>query len=152
MAVIDKLNAMFGPLVEDLGYEFVGLEYHPHPSNGMLRIYIDNAEAGIDVDDCAKVSREVSALLDVEDPISGHYNLEVSSPGMDRPLFRPDQYAQFIGETVKLTVSVPVEGRRKFTAEIRAVDGDQITIAQDGEDVVIEHPNVAKARLVPVFD
>jgi ribosome maturation factor RimP len=137
------------PLVEQLGYEWVGLEYHPHASNGILRIYIDHPENGIGLDDCATVSREVSALLDVDDPIKGHYNLEVSSPGMDRPLFTPEQFGRFTGEQVKVSLHAPVDGRRKLRATIGAVDNMMIQLVVDGETGTIDHGNVAKARLVP---
>ncbi|MEM9531245.1 MAG: ribosome maturation factor RimP [Pseudomonadota bacterium] len=149
MAVKDKLNNLLSPLVEQLGYEWVGLEYHPHASNGILRIYIDQPETGIGLEDCAAVSREVSALLDVDDPIQGHYNLEVSSPGMDRPLFTADQFARYTGEQVKVSLQAPVDGRRKLRATIGAVEDEKIQLIVDGETITIDHGNVAKARLVP---
>ena len=114
-----KLTNLLKPLIEDLGYEFVGLEQRSHPKNPVLAIYIDRPE-GISVEDCERVSREVAALLDVEDPIQGHYSLEISSPGLDRPLFNLQQFEQFRGETVKVTVYAPVEGRRKFKGAILA--------------------------------
>ncbi|NBB92557.1 MAG: ribosome maturation factor RimP, partial [Gammaproteobacteria bacterium] len=83
----DKLEALLAPLVADLGYEFVGIEYQSNPKNRLIRLYIDRPEEGIGVEDCERVSHEVSALLDVEDPVSGQYTLEVSSPGIERPLF-----------------------------------------------------------------
>src|SRR5210317_993246 len=104
-----KLTTLLQPLIEDLGYEFVGLEHDGNPKNPAVVIYIDKPE-GIAIEDCETVSREVAALLDVEDPIPGHYNLEVSSPGLDRPLFTLAQYEQFRGEIVKLTVFAPIDG------------------------------------------
>jgi len=148
---VTRLTNMLQPLVEDLGYEFVGLEYTGQSKNAVLRIYIDR-EQGIDLDDCGRVSGEVAALLDVEDPISGQYNLEVSSPGLDRPLFTLEQCARFAGEQVQITVFAPVEGRRKFKGRILSVTGDTLNIDQDGAEIALDFSNIAKARLVPDYD
>lgn len=146
-----RLISMLQPLVEDLGYEFVGLEYSGTSNSSTLVIYIDKEE-GIAVEDCVTVSREVAALLDVEDPISGHYNLEVSSPGLDRPLFTIEQFAQFSGEEVKLTAFAPVDGRRKFKGKILGAADGTVRLEQDGIEVSLEFSNIAKARLVPDYD
>ena len=138
-------------LVEDLGYEFVGLEHHSNPKNPVLVIYIDQ-EQGIAVEDCEKVSREVAALLDVEDPIPGQYNLEVSSPGLDRPMFTLEQYQRFAGETVQINCFAPVDGRRKFKGPILGVSGQAVLLEQDGAEVELELANIAKARLVPDYE
>jgi len=146
-----KLTNLLRPLVEDLGYEFVGLEHGSNPKNPVLVIYID-AEDGIAVEDCEKVSREVAALLDVEDPIPGRYNLEVSSPGLDRPLFTLEQFEQFAGETARISLYAPQEGQRKFKGKILGTEGDQVKLALDDAEVLLEMGNVAKARLVPDYD
>jgi len=146
-----KLTKLLQPLVEDLGYEFVGLEYSSNPKNPVVVLYIDKQE-GIAVEDCELTSREVAALLDVEDPIPGHYVLEVSSPGLDRPLFTTSQFEQFGGEMVQITMYAPVEGRRKFKGLILGVQDEQVRIEQDGVEVTLEHGNIAKARLVPDYD
>ena len=146
-----RLTRLLQPVVEDLGYEFVGLEYAGQSKSAVLRIYIDH-EQGIDLDDCSRVSTEVAAVLDVEDPISGQYNLEISSPGLDRPLFTPEQYARFAGEQVKLSTFAPVEGRRKFKCSILSVDGERLVVEQDGAEIALEFSNIAKARLVPDYD
>jgi ribosome maturation factor RimP len=146
-----KLTNLLKPLVEDLGYEFVGLEHQSNPKNAVLVIYIDRPD-GIAVEDCEKVSREVAALLDVEDPIPGQYSLEVSSPGLDRPLFTVEQFASFSGELARVTVFAPVDGRRKFKGEILGAEGDKVLLDQDGNEVVLEFGNIAKARLVPDYD
>jgi ribosome maturation factor RimP len=146
-----KLTNLLKPLVEDLGYEFVGLEHGSNPKNPVLAIYID-AEDGIAVEDCEKVSREVAALLDVEDPIPGRYNLEVSSPGMDRPLFTLEQFEQFAGELVRISLYAPQEGRRKFKGKILGAEGGHVKLALDDSEVLLEMGNVAKARLVPNYD
>jgi len=146
-----KLTHLLQPLVEDLGYEFVGLEHRSNPKNPVLVVYIDRPE-GIAVDDCERVSREVAAVLDVEDPIPGHYSLEVSSPGLDRPLFTVDQFERFRGETAQVSLFAPQEGRRKFKGRILGTADDGVLLDQDGEEVRLEMSNIAKARLVPDYD
>jgi len=146
-----KLNELIQPLVEDLGYEFVGIDYSSNPKNALLRIYIDESARGIAIEDCERVSREVAALLDVEDPISSNYSLEVSSPGLDRPIFNLEQFERFIGEVVSLTLFTPVNTRRKFKGELLAVAGNQVIVDQDGEQVGIEFENIVKSRLAPDY-
>jgi ribosome maturation factor RimP len=146
-----KLTNLLKPLVEDLGYEYVGMEQRRDPGHPVLVIYIDRPE-GIAVEDCEKVSREAAALLDVEDPIPGQYSLEVSSPGLDRPLFTPEQFDRFRGEQVQLSLYAPVEGRRKFKGNILGAGDGRVKLAIDGEEVLLEMANIAKARLVPDYD
>ena len=147
----DKLTILLQPLIEDLGYEFVGLEHSSNPKNPVLVIYIDRPD-GIAIEDCETVSREVAALLDVEDPIPGQYSLEVSSPGLDRPLFTAEQFARFVGEVAAVSVYAPVDGRRKFKGTILAAGENTVTIDQDGTEVTLDLGNVVKARLVPDYD
>jgi len=139
------------PLVEDLGYEFVGLEHGSNPKNPVLVVYIDK-EDGIAVEDCEKVSRETAAILDVEDPIPGHYNLEVSSPGLDRPLFTLEQFDQFAGEMAQVTLYAPQDGRRKFKGRILGTEEEQVKLELEDSEVLLEMGNVAKARLVPDYN
>ena len=146
-----KLTHLLQPLVEDLGYEFVGLEHGSNPKNPVLVIYIDK-QTGIAVEDCERVSREVAALLDVEDPIPGHYNLEISSPGLDRPLFTLEHFDQFSGEQARVTLYAPQDGRRKFKGKILGVDDDRIKLDVEGMEVLLDMGNIAKARLVPDYD
>jgi len=146
-----KLTHLLQPLVEDLGYEFVGLEHGSNTKNPVLAVYIDS-EDGIAVEDCEKVSREVAALLDVEDPIPGHYNLEISSPGLDRPLFTLEQFGRFVGEVARISLFAPQEGQRKFKGTILGAEGDRVKIEVDGSEVQLEMNNIAKARLVPDYD
>lgn len=148
---VAKLTSVLQPLVQDLGYEFVGLEFSSNPKNPVLVLYVDKA-GGIAIDDCELISREVAALLDVEDPIPGHYVLQVSSPGLDRPLFSPQQFARFVGETAQVTLFAPQQGRRKFKGRILGAEGQSVRIEQDGQEVELEHGNIAKARLVPDYD
>ena len=146
-----QIQALLEPTVEALGFELWGLEYLSQGRHSTLRLYIES-EQGISVDDCAAVSEQVSSVLDVEDPISGHYNLEVSSPGLDRPLFTADHYRQFVGEEARVTMYAPVDGRRKFRGEILGCDDESVRLRQDGEEVVLDISNIAKARLVPDYD
>ena len=146
-----KLINLLQPLVEDLGYEFVGLEHGSNPKNPALVIYIDS-EQGIAVQDCEKVSREAAALLDVEDPIPGHYNLEVSSPGLERPLFTLQHFETYTGELAKITLYAPQDGRRKYKATLLGVEDEQVKIEQEGAEVLLDPGNIAKARLVPDYD
>ena len=148
---VQKLNEMLQPLVEDLGYEFVGLEYNTSPKHSVLRIYIDR-EAGVGIKDCERVSRETAALLDVKDPIKSHYNLEVSSPGLDRPLFTVAHFTEFKGREVKINLFAPQQSRRKFQGLILAASELGVIIDQDGSEVILDIRNIAKARLVPDYD
>ena len=134
-----------------LGYELVGVEYRSGGhGGGLLRVYIDS-EQGISVDDCQTVSYQVSGILDVNDPIPGHYTLEVSSPGMDRLLFRPDDYRRFAGSLVKLRLAWPVDGRRKFKGRLQGLDDGNVLLELDGEQVSLPLDQVEQARLVPEY-
>ena len=147
----EELNALLAPVITDLGLELVGIEFSPNQGGSVLRVFIDEPERGVTIDDCERVSREISALLDVNDPVAGHYTLEVSSPGLERPLFTPEHFARFVGAEAKLTLNLPLAGRCRFQGPIRAVEGDRITLEQDGLAVEIVHANVAKAHLVPDY-
>ncbi|AYH04585.1 ribosome maturation factor RimP [Pectobacterium parmentieri] len=144
-----KLTEMISAPVAALGYELVGIEFI-RSRQSTLRIYIDS-EDGITVDDCADVSHQVSAVLDVEDPITVAYNLEVSSPGLERPLFTAEHYLHFIGEEVTVVLRMAVQNRRKWLGVINAVDGEMITITVEGKDEVFALSNIQKANLVPHF-
>lgn len=148
---VSKLTSLIQPVVEDLGYEFVGIEYSSNPKNPALVLYIDQTN-GIAVEDCEKVSREVASLLDVEDPIPGNYVLEVSSPGLDRPLFSLKHFDQFIGSVVHITLFAPASGRRKFKGQILGTENELVRIDQDGVELKLEFGNIAKARLVPDYE
>jgi ribosome maturation factor RimP len=146
-----KLTEMLNAPVEAIGFELVGIEFIRAGKHSTLRVYIDS-ENGIDVDDCADVSRQVSAVLDVEDPISTEYNLEVSSPGMDRPLFKASHYANVIGETVNLKLNLPQDGRRNFKGVLTQNTDTHIHVTVDGQEFVLPLSNISKANLVPNFD
>ena len=144
----DGLVRLLEPVVQGLGYEWVGAEFDGHQR--VLRVYIDHPE-GITVDDCSKVSYQLSGVLDVEDPIPGRYQLEVSSPGMDRPLYTPEHFARFAGETVRLQLSRPLEGRRRFKARLEGLEGQDVLLLDEGELVRIPFDLIEKARLSPEF-
>lgn len=145
------LEGLIEPVVTGMGYELVGLEYLPQGKHSVLRIYIDQPE-GITLDDCTSVSHQVSAMLDVEDPIKGEYNLEVSSPGLDRPLFSLDHFKRFMGHQCSLRMKVPVDGQRKFTGIIRAVDDHQVTLELPQKSVELAFELIDKANLVPEYE
>jgi len=146
-----RLTEMFTPSVEDLGYELVGIEYIRAGQHSTLRVYIDQ-ETGILVDDCAAVSRQISALMDVEDPITNEYTLEVSSPGLERPLFNAQQYTAFVGEEVKVQLRMPIQNRRKWKGIIDSVEGEIICVNVDGTLERFALSNIQKANIVPKFD
>jgi ribosome maturation factor RimP len=145
----EELTGLLSPVIADLGLECLGVEYSPSHGNSLVRVYIDALDRPVTVDDCEVVSRQVSATLDVHDPIQGRYTLEVSSPGIDRPLYTPEQFARFVGHQAKLQVNLPIDGRRRFQGPIRAVDNGTISVEQDGVVGAIAHTNVQKAKLVP---
>lgn len=142
----DNLAEMIRSAVEPMGYELVGVEY----VGGVLRVFID-AEDGITVDDCADVSHQVSGLLDVEDPIRENYALEVSSPGLDRPLFSEAHYRRFAGSRVKITLREKLDGRRRFEGVLVGVRDGKVVLDLEGGEVVLPLQMIEKARLVPEF-
>ena len=141
---------MLRPAVEETGKELVGIEFVGAGKHSVLRIFIDHAD-GINVDDCAEVSRQVGAILDVEDPISSEYNLEVSSPGLDRPLFDKAHYEAVIGETIEAKLGVPLNGRRKFKGILESIENDTLYVNVDGEAYPLVISNIDKANLVYNF-
>ncbi|TQV74834.1 ribosome maturation factor RimP [Aliikangiella marina] len=151
MAKVDQLSDMLRPAAEALGYEFLGVEYIGQGKHTILRIYIDH-ENGINVDDCASVSHQVSGILEVEDPISSQYTLEVSSPGMDRPLFTMAHFSDYVGQEVQIRCHVGVDGRRKFKGKLVSATDETLVVEVDNETFDIDFQDVDKANLVPVFD
>lgn len=144
------LTQRFNAILVDLGLECVGVELGPTDGHNTLRVYIDVDGREVEIDDCEVASRELSAMLDVEDPIPGHYVLEVSSPGIDRPLFSAAQFARFVGAEAKVTLRAPVDGRRRLRGRIAAVEGENITLDMEGDKrIEFVHVDVESARLVP---
>lgn len=146
---VQALAQRVAPALEELGLECLGIEWIPGSGGGLLRLYIERGDAPVTVEDCEAASREVSALMDVEDPIPGHYVLEVSSPGIDRPLFSAEQFARFVGDEAKVTLKLPREGRRRLRGRIVEVAGECITLEVDGTRMDVRPNEIESARLVP---
>lgn len=145
----EQLQELLGPVVEAMGYEFWGLEFL-QGKGAILRVFIDHEE-GIGVDDCAGVSHQISGVLDVEDPIPGEYNLEVSSPGMERPLFTLEQWARYTGDQAQVRLLAPVAGKRRFTAEIVGTEEENLLLKVEGETLSVPFAQVDRANLIADF-
>ncbi|MCG8370482.1 MAG: ribosome maturation factor RimP [Proteobacteria bacterium] len=146
-----ELAKLLEPTVEGLGYELADLEVRLGGKGGLVRVFIDKPE-GVGLDDCEKVSLAISALLDVEDPVPGNYDLEVSSPGLDRKLTKPVHFQRFEGETVKVQTRLPIEGRRRFRGTLVSSDDENIVVEVDGESHSLPLKTIDTARLVPVVE
>lgn len=151
MELRGRLTELLEPVVNALGYELVLLEFNPHRGSATLRLYID-APAGITLDDCERVSREVAAALDVENVITQSYRLEVSSPGLDRPLIKPEHFLRFRGAIAKVQMFAPVNGRRRFQGVIAGLADDAVTLDTAEGTVQLVLGQIERARLVPDFE
>jgi len=150
MVIEIKLRTILEPVIVDLGYKLWGIEFISSSKPSILRIYID-AENGIGIDDCERVSRQVAAVLDVEDPISSKYTLEVSSPGCDRPLFEGYQYVSNIGKNIKLRLSIPFDGRRNFQGLLQNVINNELIMLVDDIEYTLPLELVDKANVAYSF-
>lgn len=154
----EAIATRVAPALKELGLECVGVEWSAGRGGGLLRVYIDRiVHAGetadtVSVEDCEAASREISALLDVDDPIAGQYVLEVSSPGIERPLFTAAQFARFVGTDAKVTLKLPRDGRRRMRGKIAAVKGERIGMDVDGAHVEIEQDEIESAHIVPDWE
>ena len=146
----DTLASLVSPVVEGLGYELWELEYWPRRGNALVRVYIDAAE-GISLDDCERVSHAVSEVFDAEDPLPERYELEVSSPGLERPLRTREQFARYVGATVFVELTAPLEGRRRFKGPLTAVEPATIGVAVDGRHYTLPIAAIRKAHLAPEY-
>lgn len=144
------LQAVIAPVVESLGCELVGIEYGRQGNRGLLRVYIDK-EDGIGVTDCQRVSHQLSGVLDVEDVIKEQYQLEVSSPGLDRPLYTLEHFARFAGHKVKLTLVSPIEGQRRFKGVLQGVEDGQVIVNIGENELVLSLNAIDKANLIHEF-
>lgn len=144
----ENLLKLIRPVVEGLGFEFVGADFTGRPGQGVLRVFID-VEKGIDVDDCAAVSRQLSSLLDVEDPIPGNYQLEVSSPGLERPLYTLEHFERFKEQLVVVKLSFPLQERRNIKGMLLGTEGDNVVVKMEGEVLNIPFQMIMKAHLAP---
>jgi len=142
----DVLKELLEPVITGMGYELVGIEYRANPRNALVRIYLDSA-TGITLAACEKVSRQVSGVLDVEDPIATQYNLEVSSPGLDRPIFKVADYDRFAGEKVRLRLKSPLDGRRRFAGILRGLRNECVVVEENGVEVSVPLSQIDKANL-----
>lgn len=149
----NRLVELLEPLVEAMGYELVLLEFNAHKGSALVRLFID-APAGVTLGDCEKVSREVEGKLDVADPIPQNYRLEVSSPGLDRPLVKPAHFERFTGALARVQLAAPLAGgRRKFQGVLRGLRGDNVVLeTTDAGTVELPLGNIERARLVPDFE
>lgn len=148
---LEQLQALLAPVIEALGYQCWGIEFIAQGRHSVLRVFIDH-ENGILIEDCEKVSRQLSGVLDVEDPISAEYTLEVSSPGMDRPLFTLEQFAKHAGELVKIRLRGSFEGRRNFQGLLRGIEDQDVVVLVDDHEYLLPVDMIDKANIVPVFD
>ena len=151
MATLEQnLQEMLQGAVEDLGCELWGIECQRAGRFMTVRLFIDK-EGGVTVNDCADVSRQVSAILDVEDPIADKYNLEVSSPGLDRPLFTLSQFERYIGQDIAVHLRIPVMERRKWQGKLERIENDMVILIVDGQEQVLVFGNIQKANVVAKF-
>jgi len=159
----EPLLALIEPLLEQMGYELVDLDFVPGRSRALLRVYIDRLPSGgaepsgevepsVGIDDCERVSREVSALLDVEDPLPTAYTLEVSSPGLDRVLRTPAHFERFVGERVHVELKLPRDGRRRYTGRLEGLHEGIVELSVDGAEVRLPFGEIGRARLAPQWD
>ena len=150
----EKIAALLRPIVESMGYLWWGVEYHANTVNAILRVYVDKAQGGISLDDIVAITEELNPVLDVESPVPSAYTFEVSSPGMDRPLFTEEQFTRYLGETVKCRTRARVAGRRTFQGELLATDSQRETITlalpagQRPAQVILPLAEIDKARVV----
>ncbi|AHI28109.1 MULTISPECIES: ribosome maturation factor RimP [Marinobacter] len=151
-AKLKQLEDILRPVVEGLGFEYWGIEYRSQGHHSKLRVFIEDVENGISIEDCEKVSRQISGVMDVEDPIQSEYTLEVSSPGMDRPLFRLEHYEAFAGQQVQIRLRMAFEGRRKFNGLIKGVEGDDVVVIVDDHEYLLPFDSIERAHIVPVFE
>ncbi|POQ09578.1 Ribosome maturation factor RimP [Pseudomonas syringae pv. avii] len=148
---LEQLQGLLAPVVVALGYRCWGIDFSSQGKHSVLRIYIDK-EGGVLVDDCAIVSRQISGVLDVEDPISTEYTLEVSSPGMERPLFTIEQFALYAGEQVRIKLRSPFEGRRNFQGLLRGVEEQDVVVQVEDHEFLLPIDLIDKANIIPTFD
>jgi len=148
---VRDLSKLFEPVVESMGYELVGVEFLGAGGYGTLRVYIDR-DSGVNLDDCAAISHQISGILDVEEPIKQAYDLEVSSPGIERPLFKRADFERFTGKIARIKLAVGLLGRKNFKGELQGVvDSKLVTIEVDGEVFDLPYADIAKANLIGDF-
>ncbi|MEA3404147.1 MAG: ribosome maturation factor RimP [Pseudomonadota bacterium] len=147
MTIEQKLEDLFKPAIESMGFELWAIEYMAAGRHSTLRVFVDKL-GGINVDDCAAISRQLSAIMDVEDPISDRYMLEVSSPGLDRPLIKPEHFKRYEGKSVRVRAAIAILGRKKINGKLVKVTDEQIEVEVEGEIYEIPFDLIDKANLV----
>lgn len=147
VANVQSVQDLIEPAVIALGFELWGVQLLSQGRHSTLRVFIDGPE-GINVEDCAAVSHQVSGILDVEDPIKSQYTLEVSSPGIERPLFTLAQYQRYIGEEISVRLRVPFEGRRKVSGLLTAIEADDIVLRVNDEEYLLPFDTIDRANIV----
>lgn len=150
-AKLQQLDAMLRPVIEGLGFDCWGIDYRAQGKHSVLRVYIDHPD-GISVEHCEQVSRQISGVLDVEDPISNNYSLEVSSPGMDCPLFSLAHYQALVGSQIQLKLRMAFEGRRKYLGIINGVQDNDVLLVVDDHELQLPFDSIESAQVVPVFE
>lgn len=143
----EKIQQLITPVIEALGYELVRVSFTGERQS-ILQIMAERPDGSMNVSDCARISREISVLLDVEDPIAGKYSLEVSSPGLDRPLTRAKDFERFAGSDAKVESRVAINGQRRFKGELLGLVGDEVLIKTADGEVAVPLANVIKAKLL----
>jgi ribosome maturation factor RimP len=147
MDAVTRITQLIAPTLAEMGYELVRVRHGGKPV--VLQIMAERSrDGGMDIDDCEAISRAVSAILDVEDPIAGAYNLEVSSPGIDRPLTRLKDFGRWAGHEAKLELSAPLDGRKRFRGLLAGVDGDLVRMTVEGADVALPFDQIRDAKLI----
>ena len=146
-ALVRRVREVTEPLCEAEGFELVHVEFQPEAGGRILRLYIDKP-GGVTLDDCVNISRQVSDLLDISFEDLGSYNLEVSSPGLERPLGKQSDYDRFKGRMIKIKTSQPINGRKNFKGILSGISGGVVSVSIDGQTVVIPYKEISKARLV----
>ena len=146
-----EIENLLTPVVALEDCQIWGVEYRSQGRHSKLALYIDR-ENGVSVDDCERVSRRVSDVLDVEETLTGSYTLEVSSPGMDRILFKPEQYEQCSGEQVEVRLNFPVDGSKRIVGVLVGVEDGEAVVRVDEDEFLLPLENVQRARVVPQFD
>jgi ribosome maturation factor RimP len=146
-----QLLELIRPVAESFGCELWGIDFFMQGKQSLLRIYIEKQDGGVQVEDCERVSRQVSSVLDVEDPIKVEYTLEVSSPGIDRPLFELAHFKEYVGQNVKIKLSMSFDGRRNFPGLLKGIEDDEIVLELDGEEYLLPFELIEKANVVPRF-
>jgi len=147
----EQLKALIEPVVKSLGCELWGVEFSAGGRRGLLRVYIDK-EGGVDIGDCERISRQLDGLLDVENPVAGEYTLEVSSPGMDRPLYSQEQFRRFLGAEIGVRLRAAFEGRRKFQGVLVGVEGGEIVLQSGEHEYLFPLADIERANVLPRFE